>query len=438
MTAVELYALKNEMITEYGGELTTSYNFYRDIFPIGSFERKEHYEDKRPNGIFIVIKENGVIRHQLTDELLELSEISKSDFAVMSPVGYYGKERNGRNASELYAFTVDLDAVGVDELRNLLYQFSTKYTLTPTYLVNSGNGLHLYYVLDEPLPLYPQLQRKLKDIKYALIRYTWTSYTSQIEPPQMQGILQGFRMVGTATKLGADYPVIAYKIGDKVSLEQIMRVLPEDVYIAEREYISKLPLKKAKELYPDWYERRVEKGEARGRWHIKRDLYDWWKKQIVHYARYGHRYFCIMCLAIYAQKCDISEDELRADALSFVSILDNNPEHPFTEDDVINALEVYQESYCTFPRKDIEKISGVTIPPNKRNGRKRAEHIKLMNFVRDEINQNNNWRDGNGRKSKSELVTKWRSEHPSGTKSECRSDLGLDPKTIRKWWNDEE
>ena len=435
---ISLYKQKNALILEHGGTEVKAYDFYRDLFPVGSFERKEHYEDNRPNGIFITIKDNGAIRHILTDELSELSELHPEDFAVISPVGYYGLERNGHNASELYAFTVDLDGVGIKELKTLLYQFSTKYTLNPTYLVNSGNGMHLYYVLDEPLPLFPQMQRKLKDLKYALIRYCWTGYTSQIEPPQMQGILQGFRMIGTATKLGADYPVRAFRLGDKVSLEQIMNELPEDVYIAEREYVSKLTLAKAKELYPEWYEKRIMRGEARGRWHVKRDLYEWWKRKIPIYARHGHRYFCIMCLAIYARKCDVSEDELRSDALGLVPILDNNPEHPFTDDDVMKALEVYQESYCTFPRKDIEKISGITIPANKRNGRKRKDHIKIMNFVRDEINNNKDWRNREGRPSKEQLVTEWRASHPEGSKAMCHRDTGIDAKTIRKWWNNGE
>ena len=32
----------------------------------------------------------------------------------------------------------------------------------------------------------------------------------------MQGILQGFRVVGTSSKLGKDYPVVAYRYGGAV------------------------------------------------------------------------------------------------------------------------------------------------------------------------------------------------------------------------------
>ncbi len=126
-----LYSEKNSIIQENGGLLVSSYDFYRDLFPIGSFERRGHYDDERPNGVFIILDDSGVSRYMLTDELsLALGDT----FSIMSPVSYFGRERNGRNARELYSFTIDLDGVGLTELENLLYQFSTKFTLKPTYL----------------------------------------------------------------------------------------------------------------------------------------------------------------------------------------------------------------------------------------------------------------------------------------------------------------
>ncbi len=33
-------------------------------------------------------------------------------------------------------------------------------------------------------------------------------------------------------------------------------------------------------------------------------------------------------------------------------------------------------------------------------------------------------------------VYEWRQQHPEGRKADCHRDTGLDPKTIRKWWDD--
>ena len=198
-----------------------------------------------------------------------------------------------------------------------------------------------------------------------------------------------------------------------------------------------MTLEDAKEKYPDCYERRVVKKEPRGSWTCKRDLYDWWIRQIQTGASYGHRYFCIMCLAIYGVKCGIPFEEVKKDAYDLIPFLNSlNENEPFTEHDVNSALECYDFNYVTFPREDVSKLTAITIQSNKRNGRRRAEHIRLMNFVRDELNQNKTWnKEGNGRKPKKDIVQQWRLENPDGRKADCHRDTGIDPKTIRKWWD---
>ena len=42
---------------------------------------------------------------------------------------------------------------------------------------------------------------------------------------------------------------------------------------------------------------------------------------------------------------------------------------------------------------------------------------------------------GGGRPSAQDRVYEWRLQHPEGRKADCHRDTGLDPKTIRKWWD---
>ena len=44
------------------------------------------------------------------------------------------------------------------QLRDVLHQMDKDILPKATFVVNSGTGLHLYYVLDEPVPMYPQNQ----------------------------------------------------------------------------------------------------------------------------------------------------------------------------------------------------------------------------------------------------------------------------------------
>ena len=113
----------------------------------------------------------------------------------------------------------------------------------------------------------------------------------------------------------------------------------------------------------------------------------------------------------------------------------------FTKDDVVCALEMFNEDYVTFPRDDIAKLSGLTMPVNKRNWRKQPVHLQGARAIQ-EINDKangTNWREGNGRPKGSGTaqarVYEWRQQHPEGRKADCHRETGLDPKTVRKWWD---
>ena len=448
----ELYQEKNEHLAKFL-EPVTPFEFYREIFPVGSFERKGHFEDAKGNGIAVTLPEaagtaleiEGACKakhYTITDELSELSEVFDTDFTIMSPLSYFGRRRCGKNARYLYALVFDLDGVGMPQLRDVLHQMDKGILPQAAFIVNSGTGLHLYYVLTEPVPMYPYNQECLKELKYALTRQIWNRYTSTIKEPQMQGILQGFRVVGSGSKLGREYPVTAYRLGGRVTLERLLEFIPDSN--GEQQYLvglmrkGRLSLAEAKEKYPDWYERRIVKKERRGRWTVKRDLYDWWLHRIRDEIRVGHRFYGIMTLAIYAKKCGIDEDELRRDAFSLLKPYDDmsvEDINRFTKDDVVCALEMYNEDYVTFPRDDIAKLSGLTMPVNKRNWRKQEEHLGRARAVQAFDDPKGNWRNKEGRPSAQVRVYEWRKQHQEGRKADCHRDTGLDPKTIRKWWD---
>ena len=452
----QLYREKNEHLEKFL-EPVTPFEFYREIFPEGSLERRGHYEDAKGNGIAITVPkgENGIAleiegdgkarRHTITDELDTLQELQDTDFTIMSPISYFGRQRSGKNARYLYALVFDLDGVGMPQLRDTLHQMNKDILPKATFVVNSGTGLHLYYVLSEPVPMYPQNQKYLKELKYALTRQIWNRFTSTIREPQMQGVLQGFRVIGSSSKLGREFPVVAYRLGGTVELEKLLDYIPDSN--GEQQRIqglmrkSRLSLAEAKEKYPDWYERRVVKKERRGRWTVKRDLYDWWLHRIREEIHVGHRFYGIMTLAIYAKKCDIEEDELRQDAFALLQPYDDmsiEDINRFTKDDIVCALEMFNEDYVTFPRDDIAKISGLSMPVNKRNWLKQNQHLYLARRRKEDMKViGAEMKAPDGRPAMKQKVLEWRLRHPEGRKADCHRDTGLDPKTIRKWWDAE-
>ena len=73
----------------------------------------------------------------------------------------------------------------------------------------------------------------------------------------------------------------------------------------------------------------------------------------------------------------------------------------------------------TFPRDDIAKLSGMTMPVNKRNWLKQNQHLYLA------------------RRRKEDMKAVGISMKSAEGKADCHRDTGLDPKTIRKWWDSE-
>lgn len=207
--------------------------------------------------------------------------------------------------------------------------------------------------------------------------------------------------------------------------------------------MSDLSLAEAKKKYPEWYEKRVVRGEKKGRWHIKRDLYDWWLRKIQSgEVSVGHRYWCLSVLASYGIKCDIPEDEVLTDALELLPLFDNisDDEHNrFTQRDVLDAMNMYQENYVTYSRAEVERVSGISVPPNKRNGLKQNQHLYLARRRKEDmkaIDLPMKAPEGRpkGSSQQKKLVEEWQKSHPDGKKSDCIRDTGLSKPTVYRWW----
>ncbi len=86
---------------------------------------------------------------------------------------------------------------------------------------------------------------------------------------QYESVTQGFRMVGSSTKTGL--AVRAFETGDKVSVDYMNSFAGEGGTKIETEYRTSLTVSKAREMYPEWYEKRIVQGLPRETWRCKRE-----------------------------------------------------------------------------------------------------------------------------------------------------------------------
>lgn len=454
-----------DVLTAYGAKEVSAMNVYGDMFDLGHgfIQRAGEKPGMHKANPIVLGSFGGVIRRRiLFEDTFEetLGEFqNEASWAIANGLTYWGKQNTGSAQSKMCAMIFDLDGQTDDTLKAFLHgAFGSGglqlYPL-PQYVILSGSNVHLYYVFEKPIDLYPNTKIQLKELKYQLTDKIWNRYTSTIEKPQHQGINQGFRVVGGKTKGGGT--VRAFRMNrHPCTVNELNEFVPEDkrVDVSKVYRESRYTIDQAKEKFPEWYESVVVRGEARV-WYDKEDLYNWWLRKIStpyvtegsisgrHVGNagvtYGHRYFCIMALAVFAVKCGITDRErVKADAMSVLGLFNRIGPEPFLESDIDSALECLDPKYIKFPRKDLEKITAVEIPPNKRNGQKQADHLEEARAIRDirQRRKNANWWDnGNrdGAPTKRDEVLVFAAEHPGMSQRAMAKALGVSPTTVNKW-----
>lgn len=470
-------------------------SFYRSLFPEGSLQKRGDDSDGKPN--LIVLEDTGkeidqgtdakgnklvkrvMHRYTVHDDLDELEHlrdvsISQNTFMFLAPVSYYGKSRNSRNARFLHAIMIDLDYVGTRQLVNLLRQMERGVIPYANYLISSGTGLHVVYKLDRPVPLMTRYVAGLQVLKRELTDRVWNANTSDSDPDkkQSQGIFQGFRMVGTATKLNGDIGNPKYKQPYAVecfshdetppaTIPYLLSFIPKlrdkedmeglDALSALTKEVRKTtPIAEAKEKWPEWYEKHVVNDEPLGGWLYGRAAYDRVLSVIREHVSVSHRYWCIFYLAVMANKCGVPQDELEDDAYGLLERFDAlsvEPDNRFTANDVAAALEAYEgglasgrarrytQDFCE--RKAAveygEKMGHGSNPPEKRLPKDLS--LKKARYERDlkQEMKGTTWWNKDGAPKKAMQVWQSATDNPGLSVAALARRAGVSRPTVYKW-----
>lgn len=435
------------------------YDFYRVLFPDNENMGELHTNFSKPNAIYLYKDEKdegtkrSLRRRIMLNDTWEddyMNHVERNPLTLCSGLSYRKRANKITNAQKMNALIIDLDGVGGRELRNLLLRFGKNPSIvrtlpTPTYIVMSGKGLHVYYVFDEPIDLYPNIKVQLKSLKHDLTFRMWEyKSTSQNKEIQYQSINQAFRMVGSINnKYGVE--VRAFQIGERVNLDYLNQ------YVAEQNRVdvnrpfkpSKMTRGEAKEAYPEWYQRVVvEKRHQLKKWDIKGKqgyaLYDWWIRQ-KDKIRGGHRYYFLMCLAIYACKCDVPKKKLIEDMHKlFDDLREVEHDNPLTKEDIESALEAYDKEYYNFTITDIEKLTEVRIERNNRNYQKQEWHLEDMRGKKQRMkSRGQGFKNPEGRPAgsgtKEQVIKDYIQENPSATVTQIATALGVSRPTVYKF-----
>lgn len=449
---------KNLLAEEWGYKEIPPHDFYRELFPVGSCEKNSKAKTGKGNIIGSCIRprsEGKSKQYVIHDNHEKLDKFIGDKFGLIYPITFFGHTHTKQNAHELFAFTIDVDYVTTDFFKNLNRQITRRIQLMPTAIVLSGRGVHIYYFLKEPIRLYHNRAEKLREIKEALIYRLWNDATSLREERDYTGIYQGFRCVGSQTKFQDGTVTKAWRFSDsRYTVDDIVEFFEEwgttiDLTGFYEKPEPKLTLAEAKIKYPEWYERRIVRGEPKitpkkskqGQkyWTCKIDLYEWWKRKIKNEVKSGGRYYSIAALCGYGLKCGIPEEQIINDAYSFYEYLDSiseNEDDHFTIEDLEDGLKFLENKSLTriMGRDWIKRKVKVDIPKNTRHGLPQHLHLKSARNRLEILNENAG-RCLQGRPSKKDKILRWRKNNPNGTPKQCITETGISKNTVYKWWN---
>ena len=445
-------------LADKGYESVCAIDFYDDVFG-EDLEEHRMPEDYRTGEYGAIAVERSAYKDKngeyktkgrritVTRGNMELYDlIDKSEkFCMIAPLSYAGRRRTNENVRFMYALVIEVDNIVPESgLNELIYSWNREnLTLpTPTYMVCSGSGIHLYYVFERPIPMFRNVFEQMSEAKKYWTPMFWNKYvTKDYKPNQIQyeSINQPFRCVGTITKSKDSY-VLAFKVGKKVTIEYMNSFLPEELKINVI-YRSKRTLKQAKELYPEWYQRKIiEQKSGQEHWNRHEGIYYDWIEKIKSGAVVGHRYNCLENLCSLAVQCQIEPEQVEKDCrevAEYFETLTISEDNHFTEFDIICALRTYHEATEQAYRRKLEYITaktGIEIERAKRNHIPQKDHLYLARRRKEDLKHIG--KDINeGRPTKRDIVLRWRLDHMDGSKKACVRDTGLSKTTVSKWWD---
>lgn len=494
------YYAKEKWLKECYEEVS-AFDFYSDLFarqPISALNEKKSgkgtpiiqfliSEKEYPNQVdrgyhrdmfFADLDRDGrrAIRDQvaLHEGLAELkyTTFEKDQFCAIPHCSFYGCRRLNNYANYLYALTLDIDYVPAFNLERTMqiFEWEGRGLTMPTYIVNSGKGIHVVYVLEEPIWIYSDhRQRKLSLLKQNLAKEIWEGYQTSVRLDHVdsQECTHSYRVVGSKTKRG--WLTTAYRVGKPITKEELdwnikitnpatnyKTVEDKSGYFRweDLDYKSKsgLTLEECKKAFPDWYERVIEGKKSGGNtsrppinkfpW-----LYESLKEKFEVTVKVGNRYHGLCVLFADAYRGGIPLETVKEWAMSnldYFNSLKGAKEDPFTEKDINCAALYWNDKYGRWlTLKQIERWTDVTFDRAKRNKRTKKQHLKRVRADMDDgvIRDTRfggvygNKRGKGGRKSAEEKVRSYLKDHPNATKAEVIRETGLTKPTVYKWYN---
>lgn len=289
----------------------------------------------------------------------EIWKLSAYPNVYMPYVDFVNDYYHSRTTDRIRAFVVDCDAVNINTLEYLLKYVWDKLPLLPSYIVNSGKGVHFVYALDMPYKIKDR-KRLVNDLN-TKIQETYAEIGRLDKHP----ISHPYRFPGFATKLYTKAE--AFITGKHYSLQELI-----EAFMGEVEGKKQIQPQQGKILV-------FPKGSKHFYSYVLRSLM---RRPPIP----GRRNKSFFALGIVSWKCmsHVSKEE----AVKMARVLYERMEllgltRDFSWEEALKAFNsAYNPKATTVRWKTICDLLDWEYRPNKRNGRSREQHLEYLQGIR--------------------------------------------------------
>ena len=406
------------------------------------------------------------------DEICDFLHLN--DVAI-SPCLFHNNWRRKALLNYISAFVLDIDKLRPKQLQRFLRLFEEGRLLMPTFISNSGSGVHFYYLLDKMLKIDSARNEANNLAATAIYRclYDDVIKKEKWKDAQRHWLGQDYRVVNSRTKLNQISQI--FKTGRVYTFDEL--IAHYDIQVdREKHYATKKMIRYAENIAkdlglqdPDYtdakvtyefiaenkdaaYLARVERRRLRAEKENRRKNKKfkkpgtWYSNTLFHMRDHtapGFRFSSMKALAIIAFKEKVSREKFLSDVRELTTYWESydwgGDEFNTKNVEAIERLFDNALKYANTSSETLEEWLGYEFKRigSKKNGRTRHEHLERARAVQDVDYPNGEWRNKDGAPSKSSMVQEWRREHPEGKPMDCVRATGMDKNTVYKWWNGE-
>lgn len=403
---------KNVILNTYYVQVSY-YEFIADVFP-GMDE-------------FMVITGDAGFKKMDGDELCEYQ--ADKDNVYVVPASFINNYYSDSTCKDMYALVVDVDRIKPETLEIIINNGNLGNNIPmPTYITNSGSGIHLYYVFNKKVPYYPKNRKILAQMYRKLCGITKIRIAAKTD---WHSIVQPFRLPGSQTKLGQ--MATGFKCGDKWKVQDLAKRLAVDITDLDMRERPLMP----QDEYRKWKAKKIAQGKLPKPRRVyklqngNKGFYQYCLDRCYEETQEGHRYMSMVALSTVAYKVGIEKEQLEEDLEALLEHY-NEIGSVITKKELTKAMRTYNSKARQTPSSTLEEWFGWEFKRIQRafsKGRSQAEHLKRARAVRTVASYENV-----GAPTKEQQVKDWRSAHPDGKPKDCIAATGMSKNTVYKWW----